>query len=442
MTSTTVQALRLPPWKGEGLPETAWCVYAGVSELIESSADRFTYKGVHGIMWNGSVNAVVEDLWPDMKRPEGEAVDTSEVARVRRAINAYLKSALAMVCWQQSSPTSTWWVRSEWKPRGKETGSMPQGAALRELAARLAAPPAPRLIPGLRPATAEDLAQEPSIVVPSAAMVSLEDIGLEQHFEDIDPRLAAYYLERNNAIRDLNLVTVSGMARDMRAGKWLLTHQGIAFDPEGWLIDGQHRLTAIIQAEMTIRISVTRNVPREVWEVLDTGRVRTLTDMFRLNLSANAAREVATVARRVTLWNMGKPYTRSISPTRSEVMATVDADPTILSAGDYAFMWRARPIIAGSLAGFGWWLFNGISPEHAQMFMAQVAKGVNLDAKDPAYILRERLLKQKGKGKSFTRPEVTVALMILAWNQYRKGKKTSRLVLPDVLNDGTYPRPI
>jgi hypothetical protein len=443
MTSTT-ETLSLPPWKGDRLPETGQCVYAGVSELITGGVDHFSYKGVHGRLWKGSVNSVVERLWPDMKRPEGAREDTSEVAKVRRAINAYLKSALAMVCIQQSSPESSWWVRSEWTPRGGD-GSLSslRGEALTEKARQLAATSEPqKLIPGLRPATMEDLGLEPIVIEPSAAAVNPADLDLQQGYEDIDPRLAAYYLERDACVRPIDQITVSSMARDMVTGRWRLTHQGIAFDPEGWLIDGQHRLTAIVKAEKVIRLSVTRGLPRDVFEMLDTGRARTLTDTFRVNHSPNAARELAAVARRVALWNMGKPYTRSIRPTKSEIMAVLDADPSIMSAGDFAFTWRSGRVLAGSLAGFSWWLFNGVSPDHCQEFLGQVALGVNLGERDPAYILRERLIKQKGKGKGYVRPEVTVALVILAWNQYRKGKQSSRLVLPETLNDASFPQPI
>ena len=42
------------------------------------------------------------------------------------------------------------------------------------------------------------------------------------------------------------------IARDMKAGHWRLTHQGIAFDPAGVLIDGQHRLWAIVESDTTL----------------------------------------------------------------------------------------------------------------------------------------------------------------------------------------------
>jgi len=35
-----------------------------------------------------------------------------------------------------------------------------------------------------------------------------------------------------------------GFAEAMRRGEWMVTHQGIAFDTQGVLVDGQHRLAA------------------------------------------------------------------------------------------------------------------------------------------------------------------------------------------------------
>lgn len=62
--------------------------------------------------------------------------------------------------------------------------------------------------------------------------------------------------------RKLRVRTVDAFAADMRRGKWHTTHQGIAFDEAGNLLDGQHRLAAIVKSGCTIEILVTTGIPK------------------------------------------------------------------------------------------------------------------------------------------------------------------------------------
>jgi hypothetical protein len=73
---------------------------------------------------------------------------------------------------------------------------------------------------------------------------------MESYWEDITPAMAQAYLSRNAAGRSLNQNDVSRYARDMAADRWRETHQGIALTDDGWLVvvDGQHRMAAIIRA--------------------------------------------------------------------------------------------------------------------------------------------------------------------------------------------------
>jgi len=68
----------------------------------------------------------------------------------------------------------------------------------------------------------------------------------------------------------------------MDSGEWQLTHQGIAFDKDGNLLDGQHRLQAVINHGRGVEFMVTRNLPHEVFSSLDRGVVRTLADTTKL----------------------------------------------------------------------------------------------------------------------------------------------------------------
>jgi len=98
--------------------------------------------------------------------------------------------------------------------------------------------------------------------------------------ETITPRIANSYLEFNNNNRPLRKTHIRSLAFDMMNGDWQVTHQGIAFDTTGRLIDGQHRLHAIIEAGVPIQMLVTRGCSSSSFSILDRGANRSPSDIL------------------------------------------------------------------------------------------------------------------------------------------------------------------
>lgn len=106
----------------------------------------------------------------------------------------------------------------------------------------------------------------------------------------VDPSLAAEWLAKNaQNNRPRRPVVVAGYAQQMKAGQWHLTHQGVAFDVDGALIDGQHRLAAIVQANVIVPMMVTVNAPSVSFEMLDCGVKRTVADRLVMDPRVVAA---------------------------------------------------------------------------------------------------------------------------------------------------------
>ena len=99
--------------------------------------------------------------------------------------------------------------------------------------------------------------------------------------ETITPEIAKKYLEKNSNNRPLRKTHVEALARDMKRGVFFLSHQGIAFDVNGQLADGQHRLVAIVDSGCPVQMLVTRNVPEDTYKVVDVGAKRSIADALR-----------------------------------------------------------------------------------------------------------------------------------------------------------------
>jgi len=120
---------------------------------------------------------------------------------------------------------------------------------------------------------------------PDDYFVIFADGGIQTETILVTPALAKAWLERNVINRPLVERHVEDLVWEVKAGNWKLTHQGIAFNREGRLIDGQHRLTAIVRANVSMDVRVTFNVSGSYDSPIDSGlRVRRAHEILHLSL--------------------------------------------------------------------------------------------------------------------------------------------------------------
>ena len=89
--------------------------------------------------------------------------------------------------------------------------------------------------------------------------------------------------QNNNKNRKIRTSKLMMYTRSIEAGDWKITNQGIALDPEGNLLDGQHRLAAIVKASKAVRILLGTNCDPSTFGVIDIGATRTAGDMLTLS---------------------------------------------------------------------------------------------------------------------------------------------------------------
>lgn len=97
--------------------------------------------------------------------------------------------------------------------------------------------------------------------------------------ETITPSRASAILEKHNGRnRPMNDDWPKQLASYITSGKWKLTHQGIAFNCDGTLRDGQNRLRAIVLANQSVQMMVTYGVKDDAMDWIDTHKGRTNRD--------------------------------------------------------------------------------------------------------------------------------------------------------------------
>ncbi len=95
----------------------------------------------------------------------------------------------------------------------------------------------------------------------------------------VTPEQAAKWLAINDGNRRVRPGLVKYLSSQISSGEWMPDHpQPIAFSDAGRLIDGQHRLHAIIVAGVSVEARIEFGVPDKMREYLDTGISRGLED--------------------------------------------------------------------------------------------------------------------------------------------------------------------
>lgn len=98
----------------------------------------------------------------------------------------------------------------------------------------------------------------------------------------VTPEIAKEWLEHNiKNNRQVSQRVVDRYADDMKSGKWQLTADGISFNESGELTNGQHRLNAVIKANVPVKMYVTYGVPNESY-IYDRGHMRGIANVLQM----------------------------------------------------------------------------------------------------------------------------------------------------------------
>lgn len=259
---------------------------------------------------------------------------------------------------------------------------------------------------------------------------------------EVTPELAHEWLGFNTHNRHLRQRVVLAYAADMTEGNWRWNGESVKFAEDGTLLDGQHRLAAIAESGVTMRMLIVRGLPDHAQETLDAGAKRKFYDVLKLR-GEPAATTLAALARRVTLWEAGFRSTGSgtYAPTNAQLLQTLEKYPALRQIALEANRIALHCGLPASIIGLGWWLFSALDEDDAAFFFGRLADGQNLLRGDPVYELRRTVEQSRGVRGERSEKYLT-AIMIKSWNAYRDGSKVGLLrYRPGGANPEKFPEP-
>jgi hypothetical protein len=254
----------------------------------------------------------------------------------------------------------------------------------------------------------------------------------------VTPKMAQEWLEGNVDNRNLREARVLQHSQVLQRDEWELTGDCIVFDADGTLLNGQHRLSAVVVTGVSARFVVLRGVPSRAQEVMDTGLARTLADQLQRRgvpyytyvssalfwLHRMAYSEATSVAHyaepglRPTFRQLLKLYddNKEISEEAAKIGRHVN-NLKVRAGATLAVYHRLRQIDDINI------------DEEVDLFFEKWVTGAELRASDPIYRLREWCVEDASKRHTRGRaPDYRyVAYVITAWNKWRDGEPIRQL---------------
>lgn len=265
--------------------------------------------------------------------------------------------------------------------------------------------------------------------------------------EEMSPQRAAKILEKNNANRRVREILVQEIERAIAAGHWYLTGDTIKLASDGSVIDGQHRLLAIVRSGKAVRVAIARGIDKGAQVAVDRGRSRTLGDDLRMAGHVNYNTLAATCALRMR-WDAGGRSGASFNVSRAtydDAKEIIKRVPHIERSVAMCTDRRLTKLVGGSVAAMCHSVWYELDKQAADVVIEDMASGVGLRVRDPILALRERLIESRASRVTFRKGDV-IAMMMRSWNARIEGRDVSRVYRyagrgPN-RGDATIPNPI
>lgn len=239
----------------------------------------------------------------------------------------------------------------------------------------------------------------------------------------ITPTMALNWLENANTNnRKISDTYVKRLARDVKADRWRLTHQGIAFDPHGVLLDGQNRLWAIVESDVPVDMFVFFNIDPQALPVIDGVKPRSLADQLRLGQQHGHVTKDHTSTLKAMLGGMSGPL--SMTPLEaSESLGrhgeAVSFAIATMPKGKYICNATTRGVIArayysadpGRLAEFADMLGTGVVPHSNAVAVILLRQYLYNNGGKADRALRERYARTERALAAFLKNEPITRLM-------------------------------
>jgi hypothetical protein len=249
----------------------------------------------------------------------------------------------------------------------------------------------------------------------------------------ISPQIAEEYLKRNRKNRKISEKQVKRLAREMANGRWSLNGEPIQFNSDGDLINGQHRLSAIVLSGVSVYILVVMGItdPNAFATIDQNSLGRGAYTVLQMKGVAHA-NQITSITKKLLHWHNSKDKTQFSFSTNEWYDASSSDVVEFYENNEYliSFIFNlvkdsrmikscsARSAIITALI-----ICYETNPVTTLKFIDKFKTGIELKQDSPILLLREKLMigvAPKDGGRNWNLE--VMAITIKAFNTFSEGK--------------------
>ena len=247
-------------------------------------------------------------------------------------------------------------------------------------------------------------------------------------------RKLLFKLDTKNAHnRPISQSTVERYTQEIRANRWKANGQSICFGRSGNLLNGQHRLKAIVAANKSIECLVVWGVEDSAFDTIDDGNKRSLADVFAVSKELHPKLLSAGV-RFLWVYATGQIATRDLRrgtiATKPILEDTLKKHPGMRQSTKFYSLIKARPggllVPAGMAIGLHY-LFSLVDEKKADEFFNVLQSGIGLSEGHPILMLRARLITGKKESSTHLTNSAIYFYTVTTWNAFVADEPMRRL---------------
>lgn len=247
----------------------------------------------------------------------------------------------------------------------------------------------------------------------------------------ITPEDADLMLYNNTGNRPLSERHVKYLVKEIKSGRWKVNGDMIRVNPDGIIIDGQHRLHAIVLSKLAIQTYVMTGLPSDVFDTIDIGKKRSHSDTLACK-SEKHTKRLGPALIMIDKYMNGK-IDRKEAYSNMEIENLLYKYPDARNCIVHAS--RTRQLVPPCVLNSCYYIFSRIDKDLADVFVDKIINGTDLQIQDPWHTLRIKLEKDARNASKLPKA-IVMMLCIKAWNYARKNVEKVKQYEVNLTADG------
>lgn len=254
----------------------------------------------------------------------------------------------------------------------------------------------------------------------------------------IDPAQAKELLQRNKNNRNVRENQVEALAAAMTRGDWELSNDAIVVSEGGFLLNGQHRLLAVIRSGVACPFILFTGASDSSFDIMDTPTIRRISDVIQRKGGTNTVRCESVIGKFLNLcfdreqgWETVARFNNRVEATRR---ARIDAYEHLqndihkwLKTCDNLLSQNITVAPVTLLAAFALFLEKGLN--HPEEKIVNFLKELCIDGRTKNGTIlhvRKKLIRHRMKADLLPRHD-DFRYIIRAWNDFLQNKSVQTI---------------